>query len=340
MTKTDDSTVKWIQSNKKLNSKVARWAPQLQGYNFDVKHKTGQKNLNVVALSRREYIQDQCSKDQGPEQIQDPDVPGYEVNIASTSSQAQQLSQKEYAMATFVYHADTQKTASVCNIDTQQNLEDEPEDDIDDSQLKDFHEEFHTNSELSQLQQQCPDFDSILATRRMDWCQKTILLQDSASKWCEAFSLKTQSANEIAHVLFREIFTRYGAPRTLVSDRGRNFMSSLIQALSEMFQTKSLFELKLRTNSACERMNFVILQQLRIRCNEKQNTWLDVLPAIMMSYRMTPVTQSMLHSPYYILYGQEMRMPIDSSLIPKPTLPQNFRIQLSQHLENLDLTRK
>ena len=39
-------------------------------------------------------------------------------------------------------------------------------------------------------------------------------------------------------VLYSEIFTRYGAPGALVSDRGPQFMSSLVNALCEIFQVK------------------------------------------------------------------------------------------------------
>jgi hypothetical protein len=44
----------------------------------------------------------------------------------------------------------------------------------------------------------------------------------------EAFPLKTQEAQEIADILYSEMFTRYGACRTLVSDRGQNFLSKIV----------------------------------------------------------------------------------------------------------------
>jgi hypothetical protein len=63
-----------------------------------------------------------------------------------------------------------------------------------------------------------------------------LVVVDSFSKWCEAFDMKTQEALEIADILFREIFTRYGAPKVLISDRGRNFMSKLVSALHKQMQ--------------------------------------------------------------------------------------------------------
>ncbi|KAK3100349.1 hypothetical protein FSP39_018534 [Pinctada imbricata] len=62
-----------------------------------------------------------------------------------------------------------------------------------------------------------------------------LLVVDSFSRYPEAFPLKSQEAPEVARVLFNEIFSRWGAPRTLISDRGQNFMSKLVQALCELF---------------------------------------------------------------------------------------------------------
>ena len=52
----------------------------------------------------------------------------------------------------------------------------------------------------------------------------------------ESFDMRTREATEVASILDIEIITRYGAPRTIVSDRARNFMSKLVAALCEMFR--------------------------------------------------------------------------------------------------------
>ena len=72
-------------------------------------------------------------------------------------------------------------------------------------------------------------------TKAQDGSKYILLLVDSFTRWPEAFPLKSQEATEIATILYREIFTRYGAPHTLISDRGTNFMSKLISAMSDMF---------------------------------------------------------------------------------------------------------
>ena len=52
------------------------------------------------------------------------------------------------------------------------------------------------------------------------------------SRWVEAIPLHNQEAATIAKALHKEIFCRYGAPRTLLSDRGRNLMSKIIKYMN------------------------------------------------------------------------------------------------------------
>lgn len=160
-----------------------------------------------------------------------------------------------------------------------------------------------------------------------------LLVVDSFSIWPEAFPLKTQDSKEIATVLFREIFARYGAPRTLITDRGQNFMSKLVTAVCELFQvtrhhTSSYHP---QTNAACERMNSTIAQCIRTYINEDQDNWTELLPGILMALRMSPSTQSSDLSPHQILFGSEMELPFDTSVIPKDGMNQDAKT----HVENL-----
>ena len=179
-------------------------------------------------------------------------------------------------------------------------------------------------------------------TTTKDGYKYILLIVDSFSKWPEAFPLKTQEATEIANVLYKEIFTRYGAPRTIISDRGKNFMSNLVSALCEIFQvtrhhTSSYHP---QTNATCERMNSVIAQSLRTYCNENQMDWPMKLPGIMMAYRMGISTQSTKYSPYFLVFGREMAIPFDTAITPKNNFSATARSHLKNVLENLDESRK
>lgn len=161
-----------------------------------------------------------------------------------------------------------------------------------------------------------------------------LLVVDSFSRWCEAIPLKSQEASVVAEALFAEVICRYGAPLILVSDRGQNFLSKLVAAMCELFDitrhhTSSYHP---QTNSTVERLNSTIAQSLRMYANAHSN-WPKLLPGIMMAFRMSPATQSTQNSPYELVFGKQMRLPIDTSLTPNTTVSKDFK----SHLEDRSL---
>ena len=56
-----------------------------------------------------------------------------------------------------------------------------------------------------------------------------LVVQDQFSKWVEAYPIKDQSAETVAHVLVYEFFSRLGLPIELHSDQGSNFGSELAE---------------------------------------------------------------------------------------------------------------
>ena len=175
-----------------------------------------------------------------------------------------------------------------------------------------------------------------------DGYQYILLVVDSFSRWSEAFPLKTQEAIEVATVLFNEIIARYGAPRILVSDRGKNFMSKLVSALCEMFDitrhhTSAYHP---QTNSTCERLNSTIAQILRAYIDKDHKNWPSLLPSVMMACRMSPSTQSTGLSPFYLLFGKEMNLPIDTSLIPKTSMGLDAQTYFENLLRRLNVAKE
>src|SRR6266542_5900800 len=58
------------------------------------------------------------------------------------------------------------------------------------------------------------------------------------SRWPEAKLLKIANADTVATFLYEEIICRFGALRTLQSDRGTHFVNELIQRLIKRFKIK------------------------------------------------------------------------------------------------------
>ena len=169
-----------------------------------------------------------------------------------------------------------------------------------------------------------------------------LLIVDSYTRWPEAFPLKTQEATEIGKVLYKEIFSRYGAPRSILSDRGQNFMSKLVDAICQLFQVTRLHTSSYHpcTNATCERMNSTLAQAIRTYYPNSDPNWPECLPGILMAYRMTPATQSTSLSPYFMVFGKQMNLPFDTALTPQEALPATTKTQIQYVLDNLSLSEK
>ena len=137
----------------------------------------------------------------------------------------------------------------------------------------------------------------------------------------------------LERVLYSEIFTHYGAPCSLVSNRSAQFMSKLVAALCELFAVKrhSTSPYHPQTNTSCERFNSYIGQALRAYVKDDHSDWPYVLPGILMAYRMTPAMRSM---EFWQGNGYHCRHRVNS----KSTLPRSFREHLTNIVDNLKLS--
>ena len=169
-----------------------------------------------------------------------------------------------------------------------------------------------------------------------------LLLVDQFSKWPEAFPLKRMTAKDVAHILYTEIICRYGAFRSLITDRAKNFMSNVITELCQFFQiTKSAVSAyHPASNGLVERGNSSIISALRMFANDEQDNWPELLPSIMLAYRASPATQSTNFSPYFILYGRECRLPIDVALIPPSGETRTVTHHVTDLLSGFEVTRQ
>lgn len=62
-----------------------------------------------------------------------------------------------------------------------------------------------------------------------------LVIVDYCSKWVELFPLQVAKTPQISRILVEEVFTRWGTPRYLVSDRGAQFTSKLISLICKQW---------------------------------------------------------------------------------------------------------
>ena len=151
--------------------------------------------------------------------------------------------------------------------------------------------------------------------------------------------MKTQSASEIARVLHDEIFCRYGASKTIVTDRGRNFLSKLVNAICEIYQVArhKTASYNPQANGCVERQNATIGKTISKYIAKDQSNWHRVLPVVLMGMRSHPNTETSGFSPFKMMFGGEMRLPFDVNLIPKDILRPTDKIFINDLLDTLKL---
>ena len=88
------------------------------------------------------------------------------------------------------------------------------------------------------------------------------------------------------------------------------------------------------TNSTCERMNGVIAQTLRAYVDKNQSNWHTYIPNVMMAIRATP-NESTQMSPYEMMFGQPMPLPVDLRMLPKTTMQRDAQEYFRTLLDRL-----
>ena len=133
----------------------------------------------------------------------------------------------------------------------------------------------------------------------------------------EAFAVPTIDARTIANLLVEKILARHGAPRTLLSDRETNFLSTLVRSVCDQINTK-----KVNTTA----YNHTLCQFISMFISSDQKDWNNHLAAILFAYRVSP-HDTTGESPFCLLYGREPRLPVHVSLLP----PRNESSSITKH---------
>lgn len=165
-----------------------------------------------------------------------------------------------------------------------------------------------------------------------------LIITDVFSKYTLAVPTRDQRATTVANVLVSEWFSKFGVPARIHSDQGRCFEGSLIQQLCGLYGV-----VKSRTtpyhpagNGQCERFNRTLHNLLRTLPASRKRDWCSCLPQILHSYNTTP-HQSTGEAPFFLMFGQEPRLPVDFLLgrvgDPVAGEPQEWIVEHQTRLE-------
>jgi hypothetical protein len=141
-----------------------------------------------------------------------------------------------------------------------------------------------------------------------------LVFTDYLTRWPEAFAIKNIEAKTVAKVFVKEIIARHSAPSHLLSDRGTQFLSSIMKEVCNFMQINKLTTTAYhpQTNGLTERFNKTLCSILSQYIAKNQKDWDEMLSIALFAYRAS-VHETTLTTPFELLYGRMPRLPSDLS---------------------------
>ena len=161
---------------------------------------------------------------------------------------------------------------------------------------------------------------------------------DHFSGWPEAWAIPDKSAATIARLLLEEFIPRHGCPKTIISDQGTEYCNALLDIVN-----KELNIARIRTssyhpqsNGKTERFHRCMNEMIQKQISENQSRWDQILQPCLGAYRVSK-NESTKYSPYFIMYGRDPVLPVDTLLQPRYRYlgdEENYVPIMFEHLHN------
>ncbi|XP_059658624.1 uncharacterized protein LOC132304943 [Cornus florida] len=126
--------------------------------------------------------------------------------------------------------------------------------------------------------------------------QYAIVVIDYFTKWIEAGPLASIAETSIRKFAWRSIINRFGMPRVLVTDNGKQFDCTKFKDFCARLGIKNRYSSPghPQANGQAEVANKSILQIIKKKLKDKKGTWPKEFPSVLWAYRTTAETPFLL----------------------------------------------
>ena len=148
-----------------------------------------------------------------------------------------------------------------------------------------------------------------------------LVFQDYLTKWPLAIPMPDQKTHRIAELLVTEVIPLFGVPEALLSDRGTNLLSHLMQDICKLLGIQ-----KLNTTAhhpecdgMVERFNRTLKTMLRKHAAKFGSQWDEYIAGALSAYQNVPHDNTG-EKPSFVLLGVDCRTPTEAALLPPQEL--------------------
>uniref|UniRef100_A0A2N9HNF1 Uncharacterized protein n=1 Tax=Fagus sylvatica TaxID=28930 RepID=A0A2N9HNF1_FAGSY len=138
---------------------------------------------------------------------------------------------------------------------------------------------------------------------------------DYFTKWVEAEPLATITERNIQNFVWKAVICRFGIPRVLVSDNGKQFDNPRFRQFSQELGIHNHYSSPghPQANGQVEVTNRSLLKLIKTRLEGAKGLWPEELPSILWAYRTT-VRIPTGETPFRMTFGSEAVIPVEIGL--------------------------
>lgn len=136
-----------------------------------------------------------------------------------------------------------------------------------------------------------------------------LVIQDDLSRFLTVAPMENQESTTVARSFVEQFICKFGAPKEVVSDRGTNFVSKMMQHVCKILHIKKIVTSAYHPQAnLVERSNRELKIYLRNFIGNKPENWDELIPYFMFEYNTT-INSSTGYSPYELIFGRKPTIP-------------------------------
>ena len=159
------------------------------------------------------------------------------------------------------------------------------------------------------------DYTSIESTmelNKLPMVKNVLVMTDHFMRYALAVVTKDQTAKMVMKVFYECFIAVFGAPTKLLSDRGANFTSALVEELCSAFgiQKCRTTAYHAQCNGQVECFHQMLFHMIGKLSHDKKAQWEQHLPELLQAYNSTRSVVTG-YSPHYLMFGRHPCLPVD-----------------------------